>query len=119
MLLLLSNIFYHLSLWAWLILLGVFLADATYTLLVRVAQGYAFYLAHRNHAFQHASQRYHSHKKVVSAVALINIFWLLPLSLMAAHWTKAGFYITLVAYIPLFIIAFYFRAGIKDGANSE
>lgn len=118
-LLLISNVLYHISPWAWLILLGVFLADATYTLLMRVAQRYPFYLAHRNHAFQHASQRYHSHKKVVLTVALINILWLLPLSLMAAHWIKAGFYIALIAYIPLFIIAFYFRAGIKDGANSE
>src|SRR3990167_9256944 len=41
-------------LWSWLILLGVFIVDATFTLLRRLLRGDKVYEAHRSHAYQYA-----------------------------------------------------------------
>jgi len=40
------------TIWPWVILLGVFLVDATVTLLHRLASGQTWYEAHRSHAYQ-------------------------------------------------------------------
>ncbi|MEN1606768.1 glycosyltransferase family 4 protein, partial [Pseudomonas aeruginosa] len=44
--------------WAWLILLGVFIVDATYTLARRLLRGDKVYEAHRSHAYQYASRHF-------------------------------------------------------------
>jgi Fuc2NAc and GlcNAc transferase len=54
--------------WAWIVLLAVFVADATFTLLRRMVRGRAFYEAHRSHAYQHAARRF-GHRAVTLAVA--------------------------------------------------
>ena len=41
-------------LWSWIILLGVFIVDATFTLLRRLIRGEKVYEAHRSHAYQFA-----------------------------------------------------------------
>ena len=38
--------------WAWLVLLGVFIVDATYTPIRRLLRGDKVYEAHRSHAYQ-------------------------------------------------------------------
>lgn len=101
--------------WTWLILLGVFITDTTVTLFRRMRRGYRFYQAHCNHAYHHAARRLGSHKKLTYRVITINLVWLLPLSLLSDYWPDRGFYITLIAYIPLFVLAFYYRAGLQDG----
>ena len=71
-------------LWVWLILLGVFIVDATYTLIRRLIRGDRIYEAHRSHAYQYASRKYGSHLPVTLAVLAINIFWLAPWSFAVA-----------------------------------
>jgi Fuc2NAc and GlcNAc transferase len=51
-------------LWAWLILLGVFIVDATFTLFRRLLRGEKVYEAHRSHAYQFASRRFGKHLPV-------------------------------------------------------
>src|SRR5207237_5151820 len=44
-------------LWAWLLLLAVFLVDATITLIRRAIRGARRYYAHRPHRYQHPAPR--------------------------------------------------------------
>ena len=98
-------------LWAWLILLGVFVTDATVTLLRRWVRGEKVYHAHRSHAYQYAARRYGSHGRVSTAVAVINIVWLLPLAASVASGWLAGPVAVLLAYLPLITLAWHYKAG--------
>lgn len=97
--------------WAWLILLGVFVVDATFTLVRRLLRGDKVYEAHRSHAYQFASRHYGAHKPVTVGVVLINLFWLLPLAVCLVKFKLDGILMLLVAYVPLFLLALKFGAG--------
>ncbi len=101
-------------LWCWIILLGVFIVDASVTLLRRVLRGDKFYEAHRSHAYQYASRRLASHKAVSLTVGLINIVWLFPVALLVGLGWMDGFLGALVAYLPLICLSFHFKAGAKE-----
>lgn len=103
-------------LWVWLILLGVFIVDATVTLLRRLMQGDKVYQAHRSHAYQYASRRFGRHLPVTLAVAAINVFWLFPIALCVAVFSMDGALAVFVAYTPLVILAFGFHAGKAEAA---
>ncbi|KHA72103.1 glycosyl transferase [Pseudomonas chlororaphis] len=98
-------------LWAWLILLGVFIVDATFTLFRRLLRGDKVYEAHRSHAYQYASRRFSSHLKVTSVVALINLLWLLPIALSVVEFGLDSSLGLILAYAPLVILAIKFHAG--------
>jgi Fuc2NAc and GlcNAc transferase len=59
--------------WCWVILAGVFVVDASVTLIRRVLRGERFYEAHRSHAYQYASRRLGQHRAVSLAVGAINL----------------------------------------------
>lgn len=99
--------------WAWIILLGVFIVDATFTLCRRMLHGYKFYEAHRSHAYQFAARYYGRHLPITLAVAVINLCWLTPL----AFWVACGGAVVvalLLAYIPLLALAYKYRAGLVE-----
>ncbi|WGK60358.1 glycosyltransferase family 4 protein [Halopseudomonas sp. SMJS2] len=98
-------------LWAWLILLGVFVLDATFTLLRRLMRGDKVYEAHRSHAYQYASRQYGAHLPVTMAVLAINILWLLPWACVVALGYIDGLLALLIAYLPLALLAVRFNAG--------
>lgn len=98
-------------LWGWLILLGVFIVDATLTLLRRLLRGDKIHQAHRNHAYQHAARRFGRHLPVTLTVAAINLGWLLPIALAVASGHVDGVVGLSVAYAPLLALAVRFRAG--------
>ena len=98
-------------LWIWLILLGVFIVDATYTLIRRLLRGDKVYEAHRSHAYQYASRKYGSHLSVTLSVLFINIFWLTPWSLLVAFGLVDGVLGLVGAYAPLLWLTWYFHAG--------
>jgi len=98
-------------LWCWLVLLGVFVVDATVTLVRRILRREQVYEAHCSHAYQHASREFEAHRPVTLAVAAINLFWLLPWAIAIALGYVAGLVGLVVAYIPLLILAFRFKAG--------
>ena len=98
-------------LWAWLILLGVFVVDATITLFRRLLRGDKVYEAHRSHAYQFASRYFKRHLPITLGVAAINVFWLLPMAYIVAVLGVDGVVGLIVAYLPLTIIAIKFRAG--------
>lgn len=98
-------------LWVWLILLGVFIVDATVTLIRRLLRGDKVYEAHRSHAYQFASRQYGRHLPVTLAVAAINLFWLLPVAACVVLWGLEGALGLVLAYVPLVILAVKFHAG--------
>ncbi|EKT4485413.1 glycosyltransferase family 4 protein [Pseudomonas putida] len=100
--------------WGWLILLGVFVVDATFTLGRRLLRGEKVYEAHRSHAYQYASRRHGSHRPVSLAVAAINLAWLLPIALAVVLFKVDGATGTLVAYMPLIVLAVTYHAGKKE-----
>ncbi|ABI68054.1 MraY family glycosyltransferase [Syntrophomonas wolfei] len=57
----------------WLMLLGVFITDATITLFKRLARGEKLSQPHKTHVYQLAVQAGYSHKQVTLAVLFINI----------------------------------------------
>jgi Fuc2NAc and GlcNAc transferase len=99
-----------LEVWSALILLGSFIVDATFTLFGRIRSGGVWYHAHRSHAYQLAAIRLGSHGQVVAAMALINVFWLLPLAELAQHFSRWGAVIMLVAWTPLAWLVLQLRA---------
>ena len=97
------------NIWVWCILAGVFIMDATFTLLSRVWAGETWYHAHRSHAFQLAAVRFNSHGRVVLIMMGINLFWLLPLAWLAQQYADKGLLITILAWIPLAFLVWVIR----------
>jgi Fuc2NAc and GlcNAc transferase len=94
--------------WGWIVLLGVFVVDATVTLIGRVTQGEKLYEAHRSHAYQYAARRW-THQPVTLAVGAINLFWLLPAALLVARDSLDGALGVVVAYLPLVTTVIWLR----------
>lgn len=97
---------------AWIVCLGVFVVDATYTLIKRVLNGYKMYDAHRSHSYQILSRKCGSHTPVTLVVASINLFWLFPIAYITV--TQNIIYpevAVLIAYIPLLLVAIKLKAG--------
>ena len=105
-------------LWSWVILLAVFIVDATWTLVRRLINGQKVYQAHRSHAYQYASRRYGSHKKVTYTVVGINILWLIPMAVAVGLGVIPGVVGGIVAYLPLIVLAYAYRAGLPEPASS-
>ncbi len=97
--------------WSWLILLGIFNVDATLTLLCRMLSGEKVYIAHRNHAYQHAARKYGAHRPVSLAVAALNVFWLFPIAVLVTLEMLDGIFGLMLAYAPLIFLAIKFKAG--------
>lgn len=97
--------------WVWLVLLGVFIVDATLTLFRRLVRGEKVYEAHRSHAYQFASRKYGQHLPVTLSVILINVLWLLPIAFCVIRFNVDGLLALTVAYTPLILLAFRFNAG--------
>jgi Fuc2NAc and GlcNAc transferase len=100
--------------WPWLILAGVFFVDATVTLLVRIATGQTWYEAHNSHAYQKASRRVGGHAPVTIALLLLNVMWLLPIAWFANKSPQHGWWLMLLAWGPLIVLALGFGAGQVD-----
>lgn len=103
------------SMEVWAILAGVFLVDATLTLVRRVARGDRWFEAHRMHGYQRLASRWKAHLPVTVLVIVINLFWLLPWAYVAAsiparaHWCMAA------ALIPLSFVLLASGAGSREG----
>lgn len=95
----------------WMLLSGVFVVDATFTLGRRLLRGEAIHQAHRSHAYQRAARRVGAHAPVTIAVAAIGVLMLLPLAvgcvLGAIPWGMA----LAGGYLPLLIAVLLLGAG--------
>jgi Fuc2NAc and GlcNAc transferase len=107
----------HELLWVWIILLAVFVSDATVTLIRRLLRKQKPHVAHRSHAYQHLAIRFNSHAKVSRLLLAVNIVWLLPIAFFVANKQLAGTTGVVVAYVPLIVAALVLGAG-KDSATN-
>lgn len=107
-----------LPIWSWIILLGVFVVDATVTLLRRFISGEPWHKPHRSHAYQHAAIRLNSHRQVTLMVLAINTIWLLPLAWFVKEQPENGLATAAVALIPLVVLVLVLGAG-RSERNSR
>ncbi len=98
----------------WPILGAGFIADASVTLLVRMATGQRWTEAHRSHAYQRLSRRWHSHRSVTLLMAAFNLCWLLPLAWAAQRAPQWGAAALALAYLPALAGALAWGAGRRD-----
>ena len=117
------------SLWSWLILMAIFLVDASWTLMRRILSGQRWYEAHASHAYQIMARRRiemattgpdqadvnairsSAHLWVIRRVAAINLLWLLPLAIGASVFPVWAPLIGGVAVLPLLAIVARTGAG--------
>lgn len=100
--------------WAWLVLMGVFIVDATFTLFRRLLRGEKVYEAHRSHGYQFAARRHGGHLPVTVMVGLINVVWLLPVSVCMVKSWVAPLPGIVLGYLPLVILAIRYHAGAME-----
>ena len=99
--------------WAMIILLAVFVTDATVTLLRRLLSREHVYVAHRTHAYQHLSKKLNRHLPVSLGVGAINLFFLLPIAWLVVESEVIPIFGLLISYVPLAIVAALLNAGKK------
>jgi Fuc2NAc and GlcNAc transferase len=97
----------------WLLLVGVFFADATITLFRRIFRREPWYTAHRSHAYQRTVQAGWSHARVTLVVLILNLglaalAWLatrspelLPRMLLLAGVILSGVYLAVERWRPM------------------
>jgi Fuc2NAc and GlcNAc transferase len=99
------------NIYAWLILGGVFLVDATLTFARRLWRRERIYQAHRTHAYQWLARRWGSHSRVTIAVIIINVVWLLPCAVFSVILPASAVWICIAALAPLVVCAFVSGSG--------
>ena len=97
--------------WVWMIMLGVFIVDASYTLFYRLLKGENVKVAHRGHAYQVLARRFNSHRSVTIGVLIINVFWLFPIAFLVVENRFAGAVAVITAYCPIVVAVHYFSKG--------
>lgn len=103
-----------LSVWVWVLLMGSFIADTTFTLVRRAISGHRVTEAHNLHAYQHLARRLGSHTKVMLLYTAINMGWLLPMSWLAVLYPQNGVYLSIIGVVPLMAVASLLGAGRRD-----
>jgi len=96
---------------SWVILLAVFITDATFTLVSRIVRGEQFYSSHRSHAYQIMSRLLGSHVKVSLILVALNVLWLFPLAFFVATKNLHPLTGLAASYLPLIIGVWYLGAG--------
>ena len=96
-----------------LILLTVFVFDATWTLGMRVVTRQNFTSAHRSHLYQRLATQW-GHGRTSLAFGFYTSFWLFPLAWLAITMPAAGIGCLLAGVAPLVVMAVRFRAGLPD-----
>ena len=102
------------TVWTWVLLVGVFIVDATLTLFNRFRRKQRWFEGHASHAYQNAARHYKSHAKVTITVLLINLFWLGPLAWLSMQYPEMGLAIAIVGLLPLVLLARRFGAGVEQ-----
>lgn len=107
------------SMWSWIILLTLFIADATTTLIVRLLTRQNVLQAHRLHAYQKLTQRVGRHAPVTLGYGAVMLAVLLPVSVLANKFPYSG----PVLFAGLFTLAagfaFWLGAGRLEGTGNK
>ena len=98
---LLGSVEGRLGISCWLVLLAIFITDASWTLLWRIATRQPFTRAHRLHAYQRLSMHWGSHLRVDLLLGAIFCGWLLPLAWLTQSYPNYAVLLVILAYLPL------------------
>jgi Fuc2NAc and GlcNAc transferase len=104
---------------AWAILGGVFLVDASLTLVRRMLRGDRWSEPHRTHAYQRLARRWSAHLPVTLLAGAINVVWLLPWAWYAAHYPERAPFCVVTAMLPLLALAFFAGSGKPETTNTR
>lgn len=88
----------------WLIILSIFICDATFTLVYRAFTGQKWYSAHKEHAYQRLISLGLSHKQITVGIFALNTTILFPLSLASIYWQAQGFWLMGINVLCLLLI---------------
>jgi Fuc2NAc and GlcNAc transferase len=101
----------ELDIWTSVILSSTFVADATVTLLRRMARGERWYEAHRSHAYQHLALRWRSHLKVTCLTWGVNLLVVLPIAWTSTVWRDSAPWLAIGLLSALCFACFLTGAG--------
>lgn len=93
-------------LWVSLILLSLFIADTSFTLVNRLVKKTNIFKAHKSHAYQKLAEYFHSHTLVTFLESMIFIIILFPLSYFIIVDKINGMITTIIIYTILIFIIF-------------
>lgn len=97
-----------------IILTGVFLCDASLTLLRRLLRGERVHEAHRTHAYQFLSRKAGRHMPITAGTLGINLLWLFPLAVLVSLEMLNPFAGLGIAFAPLLVGAWWAGAGTPE-----
>lgn len=116
---LLSAAITHVSMWSWIILLTLFVADATTTLLVRLFTVQNVFEAHKLHAYQKLASKLGGHLPVTLGYGAGIFVVCVPASVLANVFPHFGLAIFLGLFLPLSLICYLLGAGrLSSTSNS-
>lgn len=101
------------------ILGGVFIVDATTTLIRRVLQGDRWLEPHRTHAYQRMARRLGRHRPVTLMVVVINVMWLFPWAFATTRFPDSGRFCVVAALLPLAILSIFVGAGRREAETQR
>jgi Fuc2NAc and GlcNAc transferase len=101
----------------WMLLLAVFIVDATATLIRRVMKGERWYEAHRSHAYQRAVQAGYSHRQVTIAIMGLNV--LLAVAAIGVWAVPSLFPVVVILTMGLLFAVWYAFGRLESHAVSS
>jgi Fuc2NAc and GlcNAc transferase len=91
----------HFNILVWLIALGYYLSDTTFTTFIRIIKfPKTWYYPHRSHAYQNLA-RIRGHLKILLLVWGFNLLWFLPLAILAYVFPKYSMLYFVIAYVGI------------------
>ena len=96
------------SIWTWLIIFSYFIIDTIVTITLRLFLVKNWYQTHHSHAYQNLARIKKSHRYVTTLVIIINIFYLLPLSLSSILYPEFGWILFCIGISPILVFVLRF-----------
>ena len=108
---LIGKIQWDLSLYPTIIIFGLFITDATFTLLTRVLRKQNPYKPHQQFGFHKLIKKGWGHGRAATLYISITLFWLFPLAYLSLQFETYGVGLVILSYIPLIAFEVYIKAG--------
>lgn len=99
------------SVWTAVILVSAFGADATVTLLRRVASGHGWSVPHRSHTYQRLARRWASHARVTTAYLALNVLVIFPAAAVSVIEPTLAPIVAIAVFVALSGLAWGLGAG--------
>lgn len=101
------------SIYTWLILLSIFIADSTYTLFVRIVTKKNITKPHLTHAFHLLATNRNSQVFVTKRTIFLNVFWVFPMAVLSNYYMTYNVMITFIVYLPMIVYLVRIGAGLE------